>query len=84
MNTQLKRYWLSVVGLEISSNIGITAFSEEDVENILSAQFSEVLKINSIIIIESLDELDQNHVIPNMEEPICRGIWFPKGYRSTK
>ena len=34
-------------------------------------------------VIEDVDVsiLDKNHVIPNMEAPVIRGIWFPKGYR---
>jgi hypothetical protein len=27
--------------------------------------------------IESIDELDQNHVVPNMGSMLCRGVWFP-------
>ena len=25
-------------------------------------------------------DLDQGHVVPNMNPPNWRGIWFPKGY----
>jgi hypothetical protein len=27
--------------------------------------------------IGSIDELDQDHVIPNMGQLLCRGVWFP-------
>jgi hypothetical protein len=26
--------------------------------------------------------LDPNHVLPNMDDPTVRGVWFPKGYSS--
>lgn len=81
MNKLLKRYWLEIDGEEYLPYIGMTAFGEEDIENLLREKVGKTLKIISLKIIDSIGELDQNHVIPNMEEFVSRGIWYLKGYR---
>ena len=83
MNKYLIRYWIKTTeyGNEFGLGIGVTAFSEEDALNIIHRKIDLQLQINSIKVIKSIEELEQNHVVPNMEEFITRGIWYPKGYR---
>jgi hypothetical protein len=85
----LHRYWLrfdftapfpGAVGL----GCGVTAFSAEDALNIVQAEVFQGAPLPPIVeMIHDVDvrTLDQGHVIPNMEEPVSRGVWFPRGYR---
>ena len=81
MNKLLNKYWLEIVGIDHLPNLGITAYTEEDVSKLIKEKIKNSIDIKSIKIIKSLDELDQNHVIPNMEEFVIRGIWYPKGFK---
>ena len=64
---------------------GVTAIDYNDAIKLIE---KSVLNNNSIPtikkVIENVDirDLDQLHVIPNMESPNLRGIWFPRGYNS--
>ncbi len=76
-NNELKRYWF-----ESSRNlgVGVTAFSIEDAEIILSDIVSRHhldVEITSVIENVNIQELDQGFVIPNMNPPNFRGVWFP-------
>jgi len=82
MQKMLKRYWLETNNQNrFPLGIGVTAFSEQDLKNILNEKIGEPIIIESIIMIKSIDELEQNHVVPNMEEFVSRGVWFPKGFK---
>lgn len=62
---------------------GVTAFDENDAKSLI---FDKVLGANTNVEFDeilsdiSVDDLDKNHVIPNMGNPALRGIWFPLGY----
>ena len=76
-NDNLRRFWF-----KSSRNIGvgITAHSLSDAEIILnSAVKRHDLNIEVVEVIEDIDiqKLDQGHVIPNMNPPNFRGVWFP-------
>ena len=76
-NENLKQYWF-----ESSRNlgVGITAYSLSDAKIILdSAIKRHRLDIDVIKTIEGVDirNLDQGHVVPNMNPPNFRGVWFP-------
>ncbi|MGD1893405.1 MAG: hypothetical protein ACFB15_22790 [Cyclobacteriaceae bacterium] len=67
--------------------VGVTAWTEEDALNLIQDNLlKEGLNpsIKSMKEITSLNELDQNHVLPNMGEFASRGIWFPFGFTSKK
>ena len=73
----LRRFWF-----KSSKNIGagVTAYSREDAEEILSGAIKRHnLDLDIIEVIEDINigDLDQGHVIPNMNPPNFRGIWFP-------
>ena len=40
----------------------------------------EFPEIESVIEDVDISALDQKHVIPNMEPPVWRGVWFPSGF----
>ncbi len=75
----LSKFWIEVEWNFISG-VGVTAFDEADAQRIIVNKISSEVKFVSITKIHSLDELDQGHVLPNMEEWVSRGIWHPKGY----
>ena len=83
MNKHLSKYWLSLKGsnTKFGRGIGVTAYSEADVIIIVKDKIDEPIEIDSFNMVTSIDELEQNHVVPNMEEFISRGIWYPKGYK---
>jgi hypothetical protein len=81
MNKLMRRYWLDINGLNFCPNLGITGYGEEDIKLLISQKIGESVEIKTVKLIHSLDELDQKHVVPNMEEFISRGIWYPKGFK---
>ena len=78
MNKLLIRYWFST---KQGLGIGVTAYSIEDAISLIKDQ-DLAMSYNPILesYIENIDinELDQNHVIPNMGISSNRGIWYPK------
>jgi hypothetical protein len=83
----LKRFWFKFSSLPLSSvnlGCGVTAYDYNDALKLLRDKIFIEREIPNIAeVIEDVDvsTLDKNHVIPNMEAPVIRGIWFPKGYR---
>ena len=76
-NKELRRYWF-----ESSRNlgVGVTAYSLSDAKIILNSairrQQVDVEIVNTIENV-NIQDLDQGHVIPNMNPPSFRGVWFP-------
>ena len=77
MGTLLTRYWFQSKNY---AGIGVTAYSKEDAIALIK---SEILVMayepNFESCIENIDiqELDINHVRPNMGDCTRRGVWFP-------
>ncbi len=74
---KLRRFWF-----KSSKNLGagITAYSRNDAEEILNGAIKRhSLELEIIEVLEdvNIQDLDQGHVIPNMNPPNFRGIWFP-------
>ena len=70
-------YWIvlrDVMGPEWRHGAGITAWSQADTLELRKAAMP-TYPVLSIKIISDMQELDQNHVIPNM------GNWFVRGVR---
>jgi hypothetical protein len=67
----------------MSLGCGVTAYSLDDAKALLNQL---VFKDGSwpcvAEVIEDVDvsTLERGHVIPNMEPPVWRGVWYPKGY----
>ncbi len=81
-NPLLQRYWLTFDRpLELwFSEYGVTAYSLEDaialLANALGLESTPTPSIARIV--NSLDELDRGHVVPNMHPFVERGVWYPK------
>lgn len=70
-------YWITISG---DLGVGITARSETDALQLFALAFP-FKQIGGIEIIKDMNDLDQNHVIPNLGGAnwLRRGIWFPQG-----
>lgn len=83
----LHRFWFKFKGVKLYDSLrigcGVTAHDYNDALAIMretvfaSEQFPP---IEDVIEDVDISTLDQRHVIPNMEPPVFRGVWFPKGY----
>jgi len=63
---------------------GVTGYNYNDAVKILKEKVfknGELPNIKNVIENVNIQDLDQNHVIPNMEPPNRRGVWFPLGYK---
>ena len=85
-----KRYWfvfqiLSAFGFPpgIGIGCGITAIDLDDAIKIMDRKIffaSNRPPFKKVIEDVDIRTLDQGHVIPNMQSPVERGVWFPLGY----
>ena len=88
---KLKRFWFKfkfpdndIYPLGLATGCGVTAKTYDDALQLLQKYMFKDIAIPSILeVIEDVDisALDKDHVLPNMEIPTKRGIWFPKGYK---
>jgi hypothetical protein len=61
---------------------GVTAWTPDDAAMLLQkGPFggNQMPAIAEIIVDVEVSALDPGHVLPNMEPPVWRGVWFPKG-----
>lgn len=85
--TILRRYWFTFSSIEpynpLRLGCGVTAYSYEDAISILLQTVfvgQNEPQIDKVVEDIDVSTLDQKHVIPNMDPPVWRGVWFPKGY----
>jgi len=80
----LHRYWITLSDPAAGSRLGygVTAYDEHDARSILGhVVFNGALpEISDVREDVDVRDLDQGHVIPNMNPPNWRGVWYPKGY----
>jgi hypothetical protein len=86
----LTRYWIEFDfpdGYEPPAGarlgIGVTAFDREDALGLVAERVfaaGEVPPMRGVREDVDVSTLDQGHVVPNMDTPNQRGIWFPRGY----
>jgi|EndMetStandDraft_4_1072995.scaffolds.fasta_scaffold324448_2 hypothetical protein len=80
-------YWIMVnrtaeTPMYLGLGIGVTARSEADARVIVHDQFGEAISISEIKPIRDMNEIEQNHVAPNIEPNwMIRGVWYPRGFR---
>jgi hypothetical protein len=92
MYPQLVRYWFEFdpkASRDARSRpwCGVTAYSLKDAKLILSQQLFDGKEIPPVIkLIENVDvsTLDRGHVTRNMGPPNLRGVWYPRGYESSR
>jgi hypothetical protein len=83
----LRRYWFRFAEPGHGLGYGVTAHGYEDALSLLrDTVFGGEALPPFDEVVEDVDvrALDQRHVIPNMEPPVWRGVWFPKGYAVWK
>jgi hypothetical protein len=88
--THLTRYWVEFVKEEgkalppgVVLGVGVTAYGQDDAltivaDRVFAGELPSVARLTEDV---DVSTLDQGHVIPNMEPPVYRGVWFPVGYR---
>jgi hypothetical protein len=82
----LRRYWFRFVDPKphgLGLGCGVTAFGYDDAVGILAQTVfrgQEVPETREVIEDVDVSTLDRGHVLPNMEPPSQRGVWFPKGF----
>jgi hypothetical protein len=83
----LIRFWLKFSPLPpspLNLGCGVTAYDYNDALTLLRERvFVGKLMPKIVEVVEDVDirTLDTNHIIPNMESPAIRGVWFPMGFR---
>jgi hypothetical protein len=80
-NSFLTKYWLEFSELTIHGlGVGVTAYNIEDAASLVSKALFANAQVPAFRyrIIQSLDELEQDHVLPNIGLISFRGVWFPK------
>jgi hypothetical protein len=85
---KLIRYWFQFTSFDkptpLNLGCGVTAESREEAIRLLEDKVFHGQSLPSVEeVIKNIDisTLDQTHVIPNMESPLIKGVWFPKGCR---
>lgn len=87
MAEDLHRFWVTLAEDSNPSRLGygVTAFDEADALAILrhvvfgGQAMPDVREVRTDV---DVRDLDQGHVVTNMNPPNWRGVWFPKGYDS--
>lgn len=80
---KLVRFWFEFEAGR-TRRIGVTAWTMEDAEALVTAKvFRGAPMPSPLTVIEDVDinQIAPNHVLPKVESPDVRGIWFPRGYR---
>ena len=84
----MRPYWLKIENPQPASGlglgVGITAYSEDEAKAIFASAFGSDLRLASVQPIAALDEIEQNHVSPNMGNFLIRGIWYPQGFEHIR
>ena len=82
-----RRFWFEFqpIGRPSALNLGcgVTAHDHADAVALLQAcVFPNEGHLEIVRVVEDvkLDDLEKNHVLPNLGETYMRGIWFPQGY----
>jgi len=83
---KLRRYWFRFhpIGRPTPLNLGcgVTAYDYDDALGLIAARVfpgENVPRIEQVIEDVDISKLDAKHVLPNLETPVDRGVWFPKG-----
>jgi hypothetical protein len=87
---RLRRYWFrfdNAAPNQAASlsplGYGVTAWTQEDALALLGAALfggGSPAVIAEIITDVDVSALDSGHILPNIEPPHWRGIWFPRGF----
>jgi len=82
----LRRFWFEFEQIPrptaVNLGCGVTAYSREDAlalvrERVFGANGPALVRVIDDV---TPDQLETNHVLPNLGNVVQRGIWFPQGY----
>jgi len=83
-------FWIEVdrsndadLPVSIWAGVGVTAENELEAKKIaIEKVVGTNCDIGSLtaVVVQSLEELDQNHVRPNIGNFLKKGVWYPVGY----
>jgi hypothetical protein len=84
---RLARYWFRFEAQAppqpLNLGWGVSAYDYDDALALLrervfrDAVLPQIVEVNENV---DVSTLDSKHILPNMEDPTVRGIWFPRGY----
>jgi hypothetical protein len=84
----LKRFWFGFERFReptpLNFGCGVTAFTYDDAVNLMNQEVFDGQGLPEIVrAIENVNpnELDRNHVLPNIGLILVRGIWWPQGWK---
>lgn len=84
---KMKRYWFTFVRIPkfspLSIGCGVTAADYSDAISILKERVliaCHGMEVCEVVEDVDINSLDSGHVLPNMGNVACRGVWFPLGY----
>jgi hypothetical protein len=84
MSAELRRFWLKFDSDDVRHGLGygVTAWTENDALQIVQSDVlgGEPLPTFTLQADVDIPTLDPGHILPNMESPNWRGIWYPRGY----
>ena len=60
------------------TQFGVTAHNEKDARRLFEKAFGTNYEFLGIAIIESIEDLDEGHIRPNMGNFFQYGIWYPR------
>lgn len=78
-NPLLKTFWIEAPGSNVAG-FGVTAFSCEDAFELLHACGHSFSPDDSQVRVTEgirVEDLDQQHIMPNIGPLILRGVWYP-------
>ncbi len=88
---RLRRYWLTFDlsiddphPIGVLPGCGVTAYDRDEALRLVRQHVfarHPFPQLKSLVEDVDVSSLDPGHVRSNMENPVERGIWFPRGYR---
>ena len=75
----MRPYWITTDEPK-SLGVGVTARSEDDARLLFRQAWRTAHRILKVEAIDDMRNIEQNHVAPNMENWLRRGIWCPQGH----
>jgi hypothetical protein len=90
MKPLLHRYWFDfepgTLPAGTAIGCGVTAYTKEDARGLLAEtvfRASAFPPVRRVVEDVDVSTLDAGHVLPNMLDPVTRGVWFPMGHRHS-
>jgi hypothetical protein len=85
--SSLTRYWFKfekqAPASAVNLGCGVTAYGDEDALTLLKERVFKQPTLPTILNwVRDIDisQLDPKQVLPNLGDPVLRGVWFPQGF----